>query len=127
MMRRVSNVGWKRAVLTALMAYALVLQTLLTSLGGAAHAAETAGLQGILCLPSGGQTQSDHAPAKAHDGLCCTLSCHGAGPAGPAPGAFLPNRLAPVALAEPVPADASVLRLFSNVLPVGSRAPPRLG
>jgi len=121
-----SNIRWKRAVLTALMAYALVLQTLLTSLSGAVHAAEAAGPQGILCLP-GGQTQSDHAPAKAHEGLCCTLSCHGAGPAGPAPGAFLPNRLIPVALGEPVSIDASAPRQYSTVLPVGSRAPPRLG
>jgi hypothetical protein len=126
MMRKVPITGWKRAVLTALMAYALVLQTLLTSLSGAAHAAEASGPQGILCL-QGSQAQSDHAPAKAHEGLCCTLSCHGAGSAGPAPVAALPNRLVPVALVQRAPADPSAARVFSNVLPVGSRAPPRLG
>jgi len=126
MMRKVTITGWKRAVLTALMAYALVLQTVLVSLGGAAHAAQAAGPKGVLCLP-GGQNQPDRAPAQAHDGLCCTLSCHGAGPAGPAPEFIPAERLAPAALDRRMPADLSAARRFSNVLPVGSRAPPRLG
>jgi len=126
MMRKVTITGWRRAVLAALMAYALVLQAVLVSLGGAAHAAQAAGPQGVLCL-QGGQNQPDRAPAQAHDGLCCTLSCHGAGPAGPAPEFVPAERLAPAALDRRMPADLSAARRFSNVLPVGSRAPPRLG
>jgi hypothetical protein len=126
MMRKGSITGWKRAVLTALMAYALVLQTLLASLGGAAHAAQAAGPQGVLCLQDS-QNQPDHAPAQAHDGLCCTLSCQGPGPAGPAPEFVAAERLGPVALDQGVPGDLSAAGRFSDVLPVGSRAPPRLG
>ena len=126
MTRMASITPFRRAVLTALMAYALVLQTVLVSLGGAAHAAQVAGPEGIICLQEG-RTQPDRAPAKGHDGLCCTLSCHGGGAAGPAP-AFVPTeRLAPVTLLENLPADPSAAHLYSNVLPVGSRAPPRLG
>lgn len=126
MMRKVSITGWKRAVLTALMAYALVLQTLLASLGAAAHAADAAGPQGVLCLPAS-SSRPDQAPAKAHDGLCCTLSCHGKGPAGPAPDVASVERLSPVAPDPHIPAASPAVRHFSNVLPVGSRAPPRLG
>jgi len=126
MMRRVSIAGWKRAVLTALMAYALVLQALLAALGGAAHAAEASGPREVLCLQSG-QSGPDHGPAQAHDGLCCIWSCHGSGPAGPAPGFIPAERLAPVALGPRAPADSPAARRFSGVLPVGSRAPPRLG
>ncbi|WP_134500836.1 DUF2946 family protein [Microvirga pakistanensis] len=121
---------FRRAVLTALMAYALVLQTVLVSLGGAAHAGQLAEAQGILCLQDG-QTQPSQDPAKgptgSHDGLCCTLSCHGGGAAGPAPALVLAGRLAPVILEPRAPADSHHTRHFSNVLPVGSRAPPRLG
>ncbi|KLK89848.1 hypothetical protein AA309_29115 [Microvirga vignae] len=126
MMRKGTIMAFKRAVLTALMAYALVLQTILVSLSGAAHAAEAAGRQGILCLEYG-RTQPDHGPATTHDGLCCTLSCHGTGPSGPAPEtASAERRLDPVALSVRAPVDAFLIRLSSNVLPVGSRAPPRL-
>lgn len=126
MTRKGSITGWKRAVLTALMAYAFVLQTVLVSLGGAAHAADMAGPQGIICHQDG-QSLPDHDPAKAHDGLCCTLSGHGAGPAGPLPAAALPQRLPSVSLDGPVRADLSAPSHSSDVLPVGSRAPPRLG
>jgi hypothetical protein len=126
MMRRVSMTAFRRAVLTVLVAYALVLQTVLVSLGGAAHAAEAAAPQAIHCLQDG-RTQPDHAPSKAHDGLCCTLNCHGPGSAGPAPGFVLGERLAPVVLEAPAPAVSQAARLSSSILPVGSRAPPRLG
>ncbi|PVE24429.1 hypothetical protein DC522_10040 [Microvirga sp. KLBC 81] len=125
MMRKGTITAFKRAVLTVLMAYALVLQTILVSLSGAAHAAEAAGPQGILCLQDG-RAQPDHGPATTHDGLCCTLSCHGPGPAGPAPETVPTQRLAPVALDVRVLVDPFLTRLSSNVLPVGSRAPPRL-
>jgi hypothetical protein len=126
MRHRVTVAGWKHAVLTALMAYALVLQTTLLSLGAAAHAAEAAGPQAILCA-SKGLTQSDHSPATAHDGLCCILGCHGAGPSGPAPEIASIERLAPVLRDAPAPADPSITHPSSDVLPVGSRAPPHLG
>ncbi|MXQ13493.1 hypothetical protein [Microvirga makkahensis] len=126
MTRMAPITSFRRAVLTALTAYVLVLQTVFASFGGAAHAAQAAGPGGILCLQDG-QTRPDPAPANGHDGLCCTLSCHGGGAAGPAP-AFVPAvRLAPVTLDEHVQADPSAVHLFSTVLPVGSRAPPRLG
>lgn len=126
MTRMASITPFRRAVLTALMAYALVLQTVLASFGGAAHAAQAAGPSGILCLQDG-QTRPDSAPAKGHDGLCCTLSCHGGGTAGPAPASVPAVRLAPVPLDEQGRADPPAVHLFSTVLPVGSRAPPRLG
>lgn len=124
MKRKGTITAFKRAVLTALMAYALVLQTVLVSLSGAAHAAEAAGPQGILCLQDG-RTQPDHGPAATHDGLCCTLSCHGAGSGGPAPEMAAAERLDPVALIVRVPVGSLQTRLSSRVLPVGSRAPPR--
>ena len=118
--------GWKRAAVTAAVVYALVLQGLLLSLGGALHAAEPSGPQAIICA-EGSATGQDRAPAKAHDALCWTLSCHGSTAAGPLPGfAVLKQRvLAPADIrpAGPFPA----LRLASHVLPLGSRAPPRLG
>ncbi len=126
MKHRVTVKGWKRAVLTALMAYALVLQTVLVSLGGAAHAAQAPEVEGIRCL-QGNRTQPDHAPSTAGDGPCCTLSCHGPGPAGPAPALVATERLDPVALADAAPSSAQAARPLPGILPVGSRAPPRLG
>jgi hypothetical protein len=126
MTRKDTISGWKRAALAALVAYALVLQTVLVSLSGAAHAAEAAGPQGILCLQDG-QTRSDHDPAKAHEGLCCTLSCHHAGADGPLPEAVpLEQPIASVLMA-PGPVVSSHSPVTSTILPVGSRAPPRLG
>lgn len=118
--------GWTRAATVAAVAYALVLQVLLLSFGGALQAAAAHGPQAFICAP-GSDAGTDHAPAKAHDSLCCTLSCHGAGAAGPAPEAASLERLAPPATAIEVFGRAPALRLASNVLPVGSRAPPRLG
>ncbi|HZH10932.1 MAG TPA: hypothetical protein VEZ24_11255 [Microvirga sp.] len=126
MMRKDTIAPFRRAVLTALMAYALVLQTILVSLGGAAQAADMAGNQGILCLQDG-ETRPGHDPATAHEGLCCTLSCHNPSAAGgPVPEAASIAHPAPVTLAVREPAAAVIPRLFSSVLPVGSRAPPRL-
>lgn len=115
-----------RAVIAAVMAYAFVLQALLISASGAVHAAAAGDPLGIICLQDG-SSAPDHSPGKAHQNLCCTLSCHGSGPAGPVPLAVLLDRLAPLAVASDRRADPPQLRLTSNVLPLGSRAPPRLG
>jgi len=126
MTRRASRTSWTHAAIVAAMAYAFVLQALLLSLGGAIHAAAAAEPQGIICL-QGGSDAPDHSPSKAHQDLCCTLSCHGSGPAGPAPLAAVLERVARSGLTGDRPADRPHLRLTSTVLPLGSRAPPRLG
>jgi hypothetical protein len=108
------------------MAYAFVLQALLLSVSGAFHAAAAAQPQGIICLQDG-STAPDQGPKKAHENLCCTLSCHGSGAAGPAPAAVILDRIAPIAVTGDGIAETPHLRLTSNVLPLGSRAPPRLG
>jgi len=120
--------GWKHAALAVALAYVLALQALLLSMGGAVQAASGHSPQGILCITEPGAAPGHQAPAKAHDGLCCILGCHGSGPAGgplPAPASFDPP--SPLAVAAAAVPGAPVLRLSSNVLPVGSRAPPRLG
>ncbi len=126
MTRMASRTGWTRTALVAAMAYAFVLQMLLLPVGGVLHAATLARAQGILCVQDG-TSAPDHSPAKAHDGLCCLAGCHGSGSSGPAPGSTALERLAPVALAAGTPGGSSVLIPSSNVLPLGSRAPPRLG
>jgi len=126
MRRRASTQGWTRAAFAAVMAYAFVMQALLLSVSGALHAAAAAQPQGIICLQDG-SSAPDHAPAKAHDTLCCTVSCHGSAAAGPAPSVAMPVRWAPEALAGNRPAPSPRLTLTSTVLPLGSRAPPRLG
>ena len=126
MRRRISAQDWTRAAIAAVMAYAFVLQALLLSASGAVHAAAATETVGIICLQDG-SSAPDHSPAKAHENLCCTLSCHGSGPAGPVPVATILDRVAPLAVASVRSADRPQLRLTSNVLPLGSRAPPRLG
>ncbi|MEE1656565.1 hypothetical protein VB618_10175 [Microvirga sp. CF3062] len=126
MRRRTSAQGWTRATIAAVMAYAFVLQALLLSASGAVHAAAAAEPLGIICLQDG-SSSPDHSPAKNHANLCCTLSCHGSGAAGPAPMAVILGRIAPLAVAGSRVVDPPRLRLTSNVLPLGSRAPPRLG
>ena len=126
MRRRTSAQGWTRAAIVAVMAYAFVLQALLLSVSGAVHAATAAEPQGIICLRDGASAP-DHSPAKAHENLCCTLSCHGSGAAGPAPASGSLQRIAPFAVSGDRTSDPPHLRLTSNVLPLGSRAPPRLG
>jgi hypothetical protein len=126
MRRRTSAQGWTRAAIAAVMAYAFVLQALLLSASGAVHAAAAAQPQAIICLQDGSPAP-DHSPAQAHENLCCSLSCHGSGPAGPVPVATILGRIAPLAVASVRTADPPHLRLTSNVLPLGSRAPPRLG
>jgi hypothetical protein len=130
MTRKGPRTGWTRAAIVAVMAYAFVLQALLLSVGGAFHAAAAAEVQGIICVQDGssdGLSAPDHGPKKAHETLCCTLSCHGSGVAGPVPLTSLLDRFAPVAVANQRPAGPPHLRLTSDVLPLGSRAPPRLG
>jgi hypothetical protein len=126
MRRRASRKSWTQAAIVAVMAYAFALQALLLSVGGAFHAAAAAEPQGITCLQDGSSAPG-HAPSKTHQNFCCTLSCHGSGPAGPAAFAAAPERIASPSLTGDAPADAPHLRLTSNVLPLGSRAPPRLG
>jgi hypothetical protein len=126
MRRRTSAQGWTRAAIAAVMAYAFVLQALLLSVSGAVHAAAAADPLGIICLQDGSPA-SDPSPTKDHASLCCTLSCHGSGPAGPVPAAVILERIAPLAVVSVRAADPPRLRLTSNVLPLGSRAPPRLG
>lgn len=119
---------WQRAGITAAIAYALVVQALLSSLGGVLHA-QAAGLpQNVICAQDGDRTApgDPHAPASAHNALCCILSC-GVSPPMPAP-AFVsiatPAIVAALVIFRP---ETPVSRLSSDVLPVGSRAPPRLG
>jgi hypothetical protein len=126
MRRRTSAQGWTRAAIAAVMAYAFVLQALLLSASGAVHAAAAAEPQGIICLQNG-SSAPDHSPAKAHENLCCTVSCHGSGAAGPLPGTAVLERIVPVAVLGDQLADQPGLRPTSDVLPLGSRAPPRLG
>ena len=118
--------GWRRAAITAAVAYALVLQGLILSLGGALHAADASGPQTIICA-EGSATGQDRAPAKAHDALCCTLNCHGSTAAGPLPIVSVLKRRAPAVLEIRAAGKPAVLRVASHVLPLGSRAPPRLG
>jgi hypothetical protein len=125
MRRRISAQGWTRAI-AAVMAYAFVLQALLLSASGAVHAAAATETVGIICLQDG-SSAPDHSPAKDHGTLCCALSCHGSGPAGPVSVATILDRVAPLAAASVHSADPPQLRLTSDVLPLGSRAPPRLG
>ena len=118
--------GWKRAATAAVVAYALVLQGLILSLGGALHAADASGPQTIICA-EGSATGQDRAPVKAHDALCCTLSCHGSTAAGPLPVFAVLKRRTPAVLEIRAAGKPAVLRVASHVLPLGSRAPPRLG
>ena len=115
-----------RAAIVAAMAYAFVLQMLLLPIGGALHAATMTGAQGILCAQDGSAAPDD-SPTKAHDGLCCLASCHGSSAAGAAPNPIVLERLAPVDIVASTPGGPSILNPSSNVLPLGSRAPPRLG
>jgi hypothetical protein len=126
MTRKGPQTGWTHAAIVAVVAYAFVLQALLLSVSGAFHAAAAAEAQGIICIQDG-SSAPDHGPKKAHENLCCTLSCHGSGATGPIPSAVLVERIAPVAVASSRPAGAPNLRPTSDVLPLGSRAPPRLG
>ena len=126
MRRRTSAQGWTRAAISAVMAYAFVLQALLLSVSGAVHAAAAAGPQGVICVQDG-SFAPDHSPAKDHGSFCCSLSCHGSGATGPVPAATILGRIAPLTVAGGRTADPPELRLTSNVLPLGSRAPPRLG
>ncbi|WP_262271443.1 MULTISPECIES: hypothetical protein [Microvirga] len=126
MTRRGPRSAWTRAAIVAAMAYAFVLQALLLSVSGAFHVAAAAEAQGIICIQDG-SSGPDHGPKKAHETLCCTLSCHGSTAAGPAPAAAVLERIAPVAAPAGPSAGTPHLGLTSNVLPLGSRAPPGLG
>ncbi len=126
MTKRPLTTGWKRVAFAAMLAYALVLQTVLVSLAGASHAVAAVGPEGVLCLRDG-QAAPDHSPAASHDGLCCLVGCHGSGPAGPAPVAASLLRFEPVRAGAVQPAASLASLPTPNILPLGSRAPPRLG
>jgi len=126
MRTRASITGWKRAAVTAVVAYALVLQALLLSFGGALHAAAAQAPQAIVCA-QGGESGSDRQPGDPHDALCCVLNCHGSAPAGPAPASAAFERLPPVAAAVELSSGTPFLKPTSHVLPLGPRAPPHSG
>lgn len=119
--------GWKRTALSVALAYALVLQALLLSTAGAVRAGAVDLPQAVLCLNGPDQAPDRRAPGAAHDALCCILGCHAGASGGPLPAAAaLLHRPPEAAAAVPIP-EAPSLRPASDVLPVGSRAPPRLG
>lgn len=119
---------WKRAALTAVLAYALVLQALAFSFAGALHAAAAGLPETVLCTPGTASVPDEPGPDKPHDLLCCTLACHGsAAPLGPAPAAATPGLPSLVRSADLFPYAPPFLRLSSDILPLGSRAPPRVG
>jgi hypothetical protein len=120
--------GWKRTAVAVMLAYVLALQGLLLSMGGAVQAASSHSPQGVLCVTDPGAAPDHQAPAKAHDGLCCILGCHGSGHGGGLPPASASiDRPSPLVVAAVAVPEAPALRVSSTVLPVGSRAPPRLG
>ena len=118
--------SWKRAAVAAVVAYALALQGLLLSLGGALHAAEASGPQAVICAEGAAGDRDRGGLPKAHDALCCILGCHGS-TAGPLPVFTALKRPAPAALGIEAAGQPAVLRVASKVLPLGSRAPPRMG
>ena len=89
--------GWKRTATVAALAYALAVQAMLLSFGGALHPGALGPAQGIVC--ANGEpahepaNQPAHTPADARAGLCCLLGCNGASaaPAGPGPAATGPR------------------------------------
>jgi hypothetical protein len=127
MKHRGFTTGWKRAAIAAALAYALVLQGLLLSLGGALHAAEASGPRTVICAEGAASDRDRGGLPKAHDALCCILGCHGSAAAGPLPVFTALKRPAPAALDIEAAREPAVLRVASKVLPLGSRAPPRLG
>ncbi|MBF9233068.1 hypothetical protein [Microvirga alba] len=127
MANRAFMTGWKRAAITATIAYALAVQALLLSFSGALHAGSVNLPQGILCAWDA-TPSPDQSPAKAHDGVCCILGCNGSvSAAGPVPAFAVLEQVLPVAILVGFSLETPFLRVASKVLPVGSRAPPRLG
>jgi hypothetical protein len=128
MIGKASTTGWKRTAMAVMLAYVLALQALLLSMSGAVQAAEGHSPQGVLCITDPGAAPDHQDPAKAHDGPCCILGCHSAGHGGGLPPTSASvERPSPLVVAAAAVPEAPALRVSSNVLPVGSRAPPRLG
>ena len=121
---------WKRAAITAVIAYGLALQAILLPFGGLRQAQSAPFEHGIICLQdAAGQARDDaESRSKPHGMLCCTWGCfQKAAFAGPIPPfALIPafGRFWTAAGPHPVPA---VLASSLDVLPLGARAPPRLG
>jgi hypothetical protein len=109
-------------------AYAILLQAFLLSLAGAAHAAPGADPQAVLCAYDGTSGPHDPSGQTAHTGLCCILGCQGfAAAPGPAPSGAVQKPLRPASIRVEPSYERVVTRVSSTVLPLGSRAPPRLG
>jgi hypothetical protein len=118
---------WKRAALSAVIAYALVLQAVLVAFTGAAHAGKLREPLAVLCHQDGAQAPRDSGDAP-HHGLCCILGASAAIAAGGSPVTGGSLQEPPVTATAVVFAPAwSFLANAASFLPVGSRAPPRLG
>jgi len=123
--------GWKRASLAAMLAYALTLQGVLLALGGAMHVQAAALPETVLCLEAVDGFAPDR-PGPADHGsdhtLCCIAGCTaGIGAAGPGPGTAALRARFPVPADSRPAIDMAASVVASSTLPVGSRAPPRLG
>ncbi|WP_210496364.1 hypothetical protein [Microvirga antarctica] len=125
----VSQRGWKRTAMAVALAYALVLQGLLLALGGATHAHAAGSPQTALCLPGAqtGSAGSPHESGQADHALCCLLGCGAVTvSAGPPPVVSSLRERRPILLSLGTLPAPHALPVASAVLPVGSRAPPRL-
>lgn len=119
--------GWRRTALVAALAYVLALQGVLLALGGAMQV-QAAGLPATLLCVQKDDGGTAHQPGSAEHALSCALACSvSSAPDGPLPViASLPmSRAVPVTAG--FKAGRQRLAASSAVLPVGSRAPPRLG
>lgn len=117
---------WRRAAVSAVIAYALVLQVFAASLADAAHAVSRGSSGTVFCLTDKADGSAG-GPEKGHDSRCCILGCQNVTAApGPQPVLFGRDSQWPTLVLT----DRSYGPFFTPralaVLPVGSRAPPRL-
>jgi hypothetical protein len=120
--------GRTRTALAVALAYVLALQALLLVTAGAVQAGAGHSPQGVLCVDDAGPVPDHPVPTQAHGALCCILSCHGPGASGaPLPSAAAAGRPGPTVLAADGVPEAAAPPSPLRILPVGSRAPPRLG
>lgn len=118
--------GWRRAAITVVAAYGLVLQAWLSSFGAALHA-PVVGAE-PLCNPAlGASPAPDRHGPEAPSNPCCVLACHspGLGPAPPGAPAAVPRAFAPSRDGRLRDAFLEIAPI--NPRPVGSRAPPLAG
>lgn len=111
-----------------LVAYLLVLQGVMVALSGLGPAASPIAGNGVLCATQGIAEASKDAGAPlqthSHKDFCCVLHCSGAGAPPPSTVALAPPNGALHESLRPVGAVAE--RSPRLLLPVGSRAPPRV-